>query len=253
MNQIQLSLTYAIIPARSGSQTVKNKNIALVHGHPMLAYSIAVAKVIPEIARVIVSTDSEEYAEIAKKYGAEVPFIRPADISGSQATDIQFMNHAIKWFAEQEGVLPECWVHLRPTAPLRDPVKVREAIQKMYQDPTADSLRSAHATQACPFKWFWASEDGYFHTLNGITLDEANGPRQSFPKVYIPDGYVDVLRTKCILEKRVMHGDKMIAYISPETIDVDHVSDLEELRKTDLKLDDAVYAYLKLFEGGNNS
>lgn len=249
MGQMKESLTYAIIPARSGSQTVKNKNIALLHGFPMLAYSIAAAKVIPEIARVIVSTDSEEYAEIARRFGAEVPFIRPEEISGSKATDIQFMNHAIEWFRENEGVLPEYWVHLRPTTPLRDPEKVREAIIKMQQDSSADSLRSGHSVPLCPFKWFWKSDDGYFQTINGITLDEANGPRQSFPQIYIPDGYVDVLRTKSIVEKKVMHGDKMIAYVSPETVDVDNVSDLEELRKNPLKLNDAVYQYLKKCEG----
>lgn len=250
MGQVKKSLTYAIIPARSGSQTVKNKNIAMVHGFPMIAYSIAVAKVIPEISRVIVSTDSEEYAQIARKFGAEVPFIRPAEISGSNSTDIQFMKHAIQWFEENEGILPEFWVHLRPTAPLREPEKVKEAICKMQQDPSADSLRSGHKTTLCPFKWFWQSEDGYFQTINGITLDEANGPRQSFPQIYIPDGYVDVLRTQCIVEKNVMHGDKMIAYTSPETIDVDQVNDLEELRNNPMKLNDAVYQYLVKCERG---
>lgn len=245
MQKIKKNLIYAIIPARSGSQTVKDKNIAMLHGFPMLAYSIAVAKVIPQISRVIVSTDSEEYAQIAKKFGAEVPFIRPAEISGSKATDIQFMKHAIQWFEENEGFLPELWVHLRPTTPLREPEKVKSAIIKMQQDPTADSLRSGHKTTLCPFKWFWRDEDGYFQTVNGITLDEANGPRQSFPQIYIPDGYVDILSTKCIIEKNVMHGDKMISYISPETVDIDQIHDLIKLRSEPLKLDDVVYRYLQ--------
>lgn len=244
MSQIIKSLTYAIIPARSGSQTVKNKNIAMLHGFPMIAYSIAVAKVIPEISRVIVSTDSEEYAQIARRFGAEVPFIRPAEISGSDSTDFQFMEHAVEWFKQHEGTLPDYWVHLRPTTPFRNPEHVKEAIHKMYHDDTADSLRSAHIASVCPFKWFWKSDEGYFKTINGITLDEANGPRQSFPQIYIPDGYVDVLRTKCILEKKVIHGDKMIAFVSPESVDVDNMSDLEELRKKPPILDNAVWEYL---------
>lgn len=249
--QIKKSLTYAIIPARSGSKTVKNKNIAMLHGFPMMAYSIAVAKIIPEISRVIVSTDSEEYAKIARKFGAETPFIRPAEISGSKATDIQFMKHAIQWFDENERILPEFWVHLRPTTPLREPEKVKGAIYKIQKDPLADSLRSGHVTSLCPFKWFWKSKDDYFNTINGITLDEANGPRQAFPQIYIPNGYVDILRTTCIINKNCMHGDKMIAYTTPETIDVDQISDLETLRSSSLKLNDAIYQYLLKFRKGD--
>lgn len=245
---IEKGLTYAIIPARSGSQSVKNKNIQELNGHPLLAYSIAVAKLVPEISRVIVTTDSVKYAEIAIRYGAEAPFLRPKEISGHPATDLQFMQHAIEWLIAHEKLTPEYWVHLRPTTPLRNPEAIQKALHQIKQDNTADSLRSAHPTEACPFKWFWIQDETYFTTFNHITLDQANYPRQSFPQAYIPDGYVDILKTECICRKGKIHGDKMLAYISPQVVDVDHIHDLEVLHQTVGAFNSPIIQYLKQFE-----
>jgi CMP-N-acetylneuraminic acid synthetase len=110
----------AIIPARCGSKGVKNKNIKKLAGHPLLAYSIAAAK-LARIEHIIVSTDSEDYAEIAKNYGAQVPFIRSSQISKDNSTDYEFMYHAMHWVREKKEFLPEYWVHFRPTTPLRNP------------------------------------------------------------------------------------------------------------------------------------
>ena len=250
MDLIQKGLVYAIIPARSGSVSVKNKNIRMIAGHPMMTYSIAAAKLTPGIQRVIVSTDSEEYADIARKYGADVPFLRPKEISGSDATELQFMQHAINWCAENEKVLPEFWVHLRPTAPLREPQLIEQALQQMIADKTADSLRSAHRTLDCPFKWFW-EENGYYRAFNGISLDEANGPRQAFPPVYIPDGYVDVLRTECIVGNNQI--ERMIAFQSPETIDVDYIGDLERLEEASSSYINSITEYLNNVKAGERA
>lgn len=242
---IQKGLIYAIIPARSGSQGVKNKNIRLLAGHPLMAYSIAAARLTPEIRRVIVSTDSEEYATIARQYGADVPFLRPADISGGSATDVEFMLHAITWLEKNEGILPEYWVHLRCTAPLRESTVISDAIARMVHDTSADSLRSAHFAEFCPFKWFWRSDDGYFQTFNGISLDEANGPRQNFPNVYIPNGYVDILKTEYIINNRLVHGNKMIAFETEKTVDVDKEEDFKDLERIVLGYESDVTRYLR--------
>ena len=93
----------AIIPARSGSKSVAHKNIKLLSGHPLIAYSIAAAQLSKSIGRIIVSTDSEHYAGIAKKYGAEVPFIRPAKLSEDKSGDREFLEHAMEWMAENEA------------------------------------------------------------------------------------------------------------------------------------------------------
>ena len=103
--------------------------------------------------RVIVSTDSKRYAEISKKFGAEVPFLRPAKLSGNKSSDYDFMLHAVKWF-EQNSNLPEYFVHLRPTTPLRDPSIVKKAIDLMISNKEATALRSSHLAPESPFKWF---------------------------------------------------------------------------------------------------
>ena len=110
----------AIIPARSGSKSIKDKNLALLGGYPLIAYSIALAKTTEGVDRVIVSTDSLEYAKIAEKYGAEVPFLRPKALSQDTSTDYDFMSHAVNWFDDNSKIVPDFWIHLRPTTPLRD-------------------------------------------------------------------------------------------------------------------------------------
>lgn len=246
LDHIKKGRVFAIIPARSGSKGVKDKNIRLLNGHPMIAYTIAAAKLTENIDRVIVSTDSEKYAEIARKYGAETPFLRPSEISGDQATDLEFMQHAINWFYENEGSVPEYWVHLRPTNPLRDCKIIEDAIQRFCGDESADSLRSAHLADVSPFKWFLLDQ-GYYKTFNGISLDDANKPRQAFPDVYIPDGYVDLLRSAYIVKNDQLHGKRMIGFRSPECVDVDHMSDIEELEKLVLQYQGNILDYIKGF------
>lgn len=230
LQSINKGETFAIIPARAGSKGVKNKNIRCLQGYPMIAYSIAAAKMCPHISRVIVTTDSQDYAQIANYYGAETPFLRPAEIAGDQATDIEFMKHAIDWLYEHEHTVPEYFVHLRPTYPLRQVEYVTKAVEQFHADDTATSLRSAHLASNTPYKWFNMREDGYYKSiLDNLTLDEANNPRQAFPDVYVPDGYVDLLRTSFIVEKELMHGDRMIGYVVPGGIDVDAMKDMEYL------------------------
>lgn len=120
--------TVAIIPARSGSKSIKDKNLAILSGHPLIAYSIAAAVLSKKISRTLVSTDSEEYAKIARKYGAEVPFLRPQEFSTDTSTDRDFMLHAMHWMKENNATPYEFWVHLRPTTPLRDPKHIDEAV-----------------------------------------------------------------------------------------------------------------------------
>jgi CMP-N,N'-diacetyllegionaminic acid synthase len=121
--------TIAIIPARSGSKGVIDKNIRVLSGRPLIAYSIQAALIADNIDRVIVSTDSEHYAYIAREYGAEVPFLRPAEISTDFSSDYDLMKHALDWLKTSEGKIPEYIVHLRPTTPLRDPAIVDAAVE----------------------------------------------------------------------------------------------------------------------------
>lgn len=217
----------AIIPARGGSKSVPKKNIRCFQGYPLIAYSIAVAKLSKTISRVIVSTDSEEIAEIGKKYGAEVPFLRPSELAQDDSPDIDFVKHAIRWFDSNEGKIPQYFVHLRPTTPLRYWKDIDKAVAYIMKDTEATSLRSGERCIHPPYKWLIKDNSEYLKPLMpGMTCDETNLPRQKFAEVYIPNGYVDVLKTDFVIKNELMHGDRMLLFETDETLDIDTENDL---------------------------
>ncbi len=219
-----------VIPARSGSKGVPDKNIKELDGKPLIAYSISAAIKSKLINRVIVSTDSEKYASISKDYGAEVPFIRPNEYSGDDSTDYDFVKHLLDWFANNEGDTPDYIIHLRPTTPLRDPSILDNAIEKFINNGEATSLRSAHEMSETAYKQF-ELEGEYFKTIctGSFNLDDANNSRQSFPKTYSPNGYIDILKTSHILENNLLHGNQVMSYLTDFTIEVDTLDDFEFL------------------------
>ncbi|TGL59747.1 acylneuraminate cytidylyltransferase family protein [Leptospira ognonensis] len=242
--------TIAIIPARSGSKSIKDKNLALLGGHPLIAYSIAAGILSKKVSRTLVSTDSEVYATIAKKYGAEVPFMRPAEFSTDTATDRDFMFHAMLWMRENEEAVPEYWVHLRPTTPLRDPIHLDQALETLQANGEATSLRSAHLCPESPFKWFRKNDSGYLTALvsDETSLDRFNLPRQSYPDVYIPDGYVDIVRSSFVLNTELMHGNRVIGYVSPACTEVDSKEELDLLEFQIKKYGSPLLNYLNEME-----
>lgn len=206
------------------------KNIRLLNGYPLIAYSIVAAVMSRRIGRVVVSTDSEEIAEISRHFGAEVPFIRPAQFAQDKSPDLDFVKHAIGWFKDNWGKAPEYLVHLRPTTPLRDPALIDSALELIAGDDTATSLRSGHPAAESPFKWFLKDERGYFRPIrSGMTNEDCNLPRQAFPPVYIPDGYVDVLKTAFVNSSNKLHGEQVIGFESPVCREVDTLEDLKYL------------------------
>jgi N-acylneuraminate cytidylyltransferase len=219
----------ALIPARSGSKGVPGKNIKPLAGFPLIAYSIKAALKSKLIDRVIVSTDSAEYAEIAREYGAEVPFLRPAEFSGDKATDTEFFKHAIEWFRENEGEVPEYFAHLRPTTPLRDPQVIDDALNSFIgSDFTA--LRSAHKMSESSYKSF-EIEDEKLKCLcgRGFNIESANLARQAYPPTYDANGYIDVVRTELITLKNMIHGDRVQAYVTDVSYEIDEISDIDFL------------------------
>jgi CMP-N,N'-diacetyllegionaminic acid synthase len=148
--------------------------------------------------------------------------------------------------------VPDYLVHLRPTTPLRDPALIDDAIQVLLADPAATSLRSAHEAPETPFKWFMRSEQGYFQPFAppGAPPGFANLPRQLLPPVFIPDGYVDVLKTAYVLKAEEIHGDRILGYVSPPCGEVDTPEDFASLEfqvsRTNCKVLDFLRAhYLK--------
>ncbi|NBH70609.1 acylneuraminate cytidylyltransferase family protein [Clostridiaceae bacterium] len=244
--KIDKNQVLALIPARGGSKGVPKKNIQRVKGYPLIAYSIVAAKLSEEIHRVIVSTDSEEIARIALQFGAEVPFLRPKEFASDLSGDIEFVEHAIQYLYDKERSIPEYLVHLRATTPLREIEIIDRAIAYCREHQECCSLRSAHVASESPYKWFLKSQEGYYKSMQeGLDNDTANTARQNFPDVYIPDGYVDVIKSSYVIQNHKLHGDKMLAFVSPDCTEVDTVEDLDYIKYQIEKSGSKLYEYLK--------
>lgn len=218
----------AIIPARSGSKSVKDKNIRLMNGKPMLAYSIEQALCSASVDRVVVSTDSERYRAIAREYGAEVPFLRPAEISQDSSLDLEVFQHAIRWLRENEGCEPELCVHLRPTHPIRDPADIDDMVSMLREHREWDSVRSVSPAKQVPYKmWLFSDErPGEMDPLVTCGIPDAyNAPRQQLPKVYMQNACIDVVRACTIMDKASMSGDRIGGYKMDYDFDVDTEAD----------------------------
>jgi CMP-N-acetylneuraminic acid synthetase len=175
----------ALIPARAGSKRVKGKNVRPLGGHPVLAYSIAAAVESGVFAAVIVSTDAEEYAAIARHYGAEVPFLRPPEIAGDKSPDVEWVAHALARL-RADGRAFDCFSILRPTSPFRKPQTIRRAWAQFLTDPGADSLRAVEKCGQHPGK-MWVLTGGRMHPL---LLQPANPPWHSSQYAALPPVYV---------------------------------------------------------------
>jgi N-acylneuraminate cytidylyltransferase len=142
----------ALIPARGGSKSIPHKNIKLLAGHPLIAYSIAAAQQSRLVSRTIVSTDDDEIACTAQSYGAEAPFLRPEEYARDDSTDLPVFTHALHWLKEKEGYQPDLVVQLRPTSPLRPPDCIDQAVQVLLDHPDADAVRGVIPSAQNPYK-----------------------------------------------------------------------------------------------------
>lgn len=217
-----------IIPARGGSKSIPRKNIRSIAGHPLIAFSIAAGLAAETVTRVIVSTDDEEIAAIARWYGAETPFLRPADFSQDQTPDLPVFQHALQWLEENEGYKPEIVVQLRPTSPFRRVHHIDQAVYRLIERPDADAVRTVCAPFQNPFKMWRIADDGLMHPLIETSYCEAyNMPRQALPEVYWQTGYVDAAWMDTIMTKHSMTGDHILPLVIPPSdwIDIDSPDD----------------------------
>lgn len=217
----------ALIPARGGSKGVPQKNIKLLENYPLISYTIAAAKLSEKINRVLVSTDSQEIADISLQFDAEVPFLRPSELASDTSTDIDFIIHALNWLETNENYIPDFVVLLRPTTPLREIKFIDQSIEILIQNNEATSLRSSHLVAETPFKWFSMEEKYYAPISDKYTLEDTNKPRQFFPDVYIPNGYVDILKPDFIKKHNSLYGNNILGYITPVGYEVDTINDFE--------------------------
>ena len=218
----------ALIPARSGSKGVHNKNLRLLQNRSLLDWSIGAAIESQVISRIVVSTNSVDYAQAAKNAGAEVPFLRPESISQDNSTDLEFVKHALDFF-RAEGEIPDLLIHLRPTTPFRDPKVMDQAILDGLQRRVGvTSIRSVHKMSESAYKSFEISDSGNLvSTFTKVReLDPANEGRQSFPTTYSPNGYIDLLYPDFIHNSGLLHGNSVWPIVTENTIEIDDESDL---------------------------
>jgi CMP-N-acetylneuraminic acid synthetase len=191
----------AIIPARGGSKGIPRKNIRSFAGHPLIAFSIAAALQAESVSRVIVSTDDEEITEISRRYGAETPFLRPAELAADRTTDLPVFQHALIWLDENEHYQPEMVLHLHATTPVRPQSCLDQAIRLMMNKPEADCVRSVVEAGQNPHKmWRIDNETGCMVPLINVPgiAEPYNAPRQSLPPVYWQTGHVNAIRPAII-------------------------------------------------------
>jgi CMP-N-acetylneuraminic acid synthetase len=218
----------AIVPARGGSKSIPRKNIRPFAGYPLIAYSIAAGLAARMVTRLIVSTDDEEIAAIARQYGAETPFLRPGEISGDHITDLPVFQHALEWLSSNEGYEPDIVVQLRPTSPLRRVWHIDQAVERLLEHPEADAVRTVCVPFQNPFKMWTIDPEGVMQPLIKTGYREAyNMPRQLLPDVYWQTGYVDAVWGDTILEKGSMTGDRILPLVIPagDWIDIDSPDD----------------------------
>lgn len=211
----------AIIPARSGSKSVVDKNIRNIAGKPMIAYSIEHGLKAECIDRVIVSTDSEKYADISREYGAEVPFIRPAEYATDTSLDIDVFRHALTFLKENEGYEPELVVQLRPTYPIRRINDIEAMVKYMKEHSDVDSMRCIAPAKEIAYKMWFKDDEGMLSPIMTDIPECYNMPRQQLPKIYYQNACIDVVRAKVILEQNSMSGKKIAGYEMDENFDID--------------------------------
>lgn len=211
----------ALIPARGGSQRVKNKNSRLLGGKPLIAYTIEAARKSRLVSRVIVSTDSHEIAAIARDVGAEVPFLRPAEIAGSHSTELEFHEHALDWLKSNEGFEPELVVNLYPTTPFRGAELIDSAIERILANPDADSLRSTKKCSEHPYK-MWVKDGEFLKPFVEKTSGESHtAAYHLLPPVQIQNASIYITRPTTLAKFRNTVGERVLSFEMTEDESVD--------------------------------
>jgi N-acylneuraminate cytidylyltransferase len=240
----------ALIPARGGSKGILRKNIRLFAGYPLIAWSIAAAKQSDLVTRVIVSTDDEEIAAVAREWGAETPFLRPAEFAQDNTTDLPVFEHALKWLADVEGYRPDVVIQLRPTSPIRPRTMVDDAIRVLANHTNADCVRGVVPAAQNPFKmWRFNGDSKPLQPLLEVAgIDEPyNAPRQILPPVYWQTGHIDAILVSTITQKKSLTGD----VIYPLLIDPKYTVDIDTLPDW-AKYEALVYSGLEMVSPGKS-
>lgn len=219
----------AVVPARGGSKGIPRKNIRNFAGHPLIAYSIEAGLQAETVTRTIVTTDDEEIAETARRYGADAPFLRPDEFAQDETLDLPVFQHALAWLAEHENYCPDIVVQLRPTSPVRPPSLVDESVRLLIANPEADSVRGVVPAGQNPHKmWRIDPQNGRMKPLLTVEgIDEPyNAPRQALPPVYWQTGHIDAIRPRVFAQGSMSGKVILPVLVDPRyTVDIDSPKD----------------------------
>lgn len=216
----------ALIPARGGSKGIPRKNIRSFAGYPLITWSIAAGLQAHSVSRVIVSTDDDEIAALAREYGAETPFMRPHELAQDRTVDLPVFEHALKWLEDIESYKPDIVIQLRPTSPIRPKDCVDGAVKILVEHPEADCVRGVVPAMQNPHK-MWRF-NGYDRPMKPLLEVEGiaepyNAPRQILPPVYWQTGTIDAIRTSTISRKHSLTGST----VYPVVIDARYMVDID--------------------------
>jgi CMP-N,N'-diacetyllegionaminic acid synthase len=205
----------ALIPARAGSKRVPHKNIALLNGHPLIAYTICAARKSGVFQAIVVSTDSEDYAAIARHYGAEIPFLRPAAYAGDTSPDIEWVKHTLDQLVAQ-GRRYDAFSLLRPTSPCRKPETIRRAWAQFLEERDVDSLRAIEKCEQHPGK-MWVVEGKRMRPF--ATQGPGPAPYHStqyaaLPEVYVQNASLEIAWTRVPLEMNSIAGEALTPFFT---------------------------------------
>jgi CMP-N,N'-diacetyllegionaminic acid synthase len=221
----------ALIPARAGSERVRDKNIRPLAGHPLLAYAVASARQAGIFDRVVCSTDSGKIAEVAQRYGADIPFLRPAALATSTSPDIEWIKHAL----EELGEHYDLFAIVRATNPFRGPDVLRRGLEQLLATPEADSIRAVQLVKEHPGK-MWVLEGRTMRPL----LDQAHldvawhaGQYQALPPVYVQNSALEMAWTRVVSQTGTREGRVVAPFLTQghEGFNIDDEEDWEWARR----------------------
>lgn len=222
-----------LIPARKGSKGIPGKNIKPLFGKPLIGYTFESAVSSALLTRRLLTTDSNEIAEIGREYGIDVPFLRPSELAGDNSSAFEYIEHCLRFLEVNEGYCPELVVLLQPTCPFRNGQDIDSCIS-LLKNSDADSVVSVSAlpTKFHPNWQFNVSEDGLLHPFSGGGWDELATARQHLDETYTRNGAVYVFRRKIFNTLNNIYGNKVLAYIMPEERSV-NIDDKDDWQKAE--------------------
>jgi N-acylneuraminate cytidylyltransferase len=221
-----------LVPARGGSKGLPRKNILPLAGRPLLAHSIDHGVKSKYVNKIVCTTDDQEIADIARKHGAEVPFIRPAELATDDQDDSGFTTHAIQWLIDNEGWCADMVILLRPTSPIRDIKHIDAALKMLYDNPDAHSIVSIVLAEKTPYKMFRQSTSKFLKPLiEHDQWEQMNSARQIYPATFILNGIIHAMWANVAIRDNSTLGYKVLPYDMGKEpmLDIDSLDDFEKI------------------------